>query len=97
MEYNVESEDGVRLCVNRAVEMEAVKRGGYWILCTNSHTLSFSLSHTHTLPLQMEVDPGHTIIQQGDKGNFFYVVESGSFKILVNETEVHFECLFVYV
>ena len=32
---------------------------------------------------------GDIIINQGDKGDFFYIVETGEFQITVNGAEVH--------
>jgi cAMP-dependent protein kinase regulator len=37
---------------------------------------------------EKNVIPGETVIKQGDKGDYFYVVESGGFSIFVNGTKV---------
>ena len=39
------------------------------------------------LAAQIKVAEGHVIIKQGDKGDFFYVIESGRFSVLVNDNK----------
>ena len=33
--------------------------------------------------------PGQDVIKQGDKGDYFYVAESGTFEVIVNDEKVH--------
>ena len=37
----------------------------------------------HPALLLCQVPPGHEVIRQGDKGDFFYVVERGEFDVFV--------------
>jgi len=52
---------------------------------------SLSADELETVVMAMSeknVTPGETVIKQGDKGDFFYVVDSGTYSIFVNGTKV---------
>ena len=43
------------------------------------------LAHVVAVMFEMRVDVGQTVMMQGDMGDNFYVIESGTFDVLVKQ------------